>query len=799
MASAGPDPQSLKSWQDAFQYPIPTVRHLEQELRRDIASNKERLRALVGTRYRELVGTAETIVLMNREIQEVDSTLADIGRRCNPRLIERMHAHINQIKDDAQEKGKKLALSGFAVQGIDSNTETERRLLGAQLSLLHRCTQAIAYLLRKRGSPLLMAKLLVVSRLLHKTLSQQKTIPPFLDNLRNQLASLRRTLLKRVDKRLASAKSTVDDIIESLAAYCLATSSSSDDAIRHFHHVRLEVIGNLLELTEASGENVPNALQLYIQTLQMSKTLLSRRLSDVLNKLKTRPILADPDILSLDELSVDVLGRWVAADVKNFTPWIKLSELSKSEAEKTIKQWSRQAFDAFVKGCSHALTDWYNFSELLALRRRTLELWLSSLGSTPTHSPLNVLEGIRSTFNARLSQILSDQAKELEQFGQAVSSVITNWDAKEHVETLSLWDDELINLDISDGAAAFKQTIADRLLGRDADVSAVLAKYETWLVAIGKSKEYINEMKRVRWTDILEEGEEEDTDMDITAILNDDDTALLKDALQQSVRESLNLLQSSFAEILETFGSSHRHKKAAFLLKLIRLVRKDLPVDFISSDFVFSKEIVPQLQQILTAQVVTLTGPLNIWPKRASQTDRTLPGRSLWEGDPELPVQPSPAIFKFLRRLVDRMDDYGLGLWDVSTTQALKGALRKELWATAAATLTALEPVHDQEESTASKEALTVENGDDKIQQSEADVTIGAQKTDDYKIQLYFDLVYLSNALASAEPAQDSLSDAVESLCSSLNSNPKTVKILEQRAHDYWKRTHLLFGLLAVG
>jgi hypothetical protein len=48
MASAGPDPQSLKSWQDAFQYPIPTVRHLEQELRRDIASNKERLRALVG-------------------------------------------------------------------------------------------------------------------------------------------------------------------------------------------------------------------------------------------------------------------------------------------------------------------------------------------------------------------------------------------------------------------------------------------------------------------------------------------------------------------------------------------------------------------------------------------------------------------------------------------------------------------------------------------------------------------------------------------------------------------------------
>ncbi|KAH2280526.1 hypothetical protein KXW29_003484 [Aspergillus fumigatus] len=782
MASAGPDPQSLKSWQDAFQYPIPTVRHLEQELHRDIASNKERLRALVGTRYRELVGTAETIVVMNREIQEVDSTLADIGRRCNPRLIERMHAHMNQIKDDAQDK------------------ETERRALGAQLSLLHRCTQAIAYLLRKRASTLLTAKLLVLSRLLHKTLSQQKTVPPFLDNLRNQLASLRRTLLKRIDKRLASAKSIVDDTIESLAAYCLATSSSSDDAIRHFHHVRLDVIGNLLGLHESSGENVSNALQLYIQTLQMSKTLLSRRLSDVLNKLKARPILADPDILSLDELSVDVLGRWVAADVKNFTPWIKLSELSKPEAEKTIKQWSRQAFDAFIKGCSHTLTDWCNFSELLALRRKTLELWLSSWGSTPTHSPMNILGGIQSVFNERLSQILSHQAKELEQFGRAVSSVVTNWDTNEHVEALSLWDDELINLDYSDGAAVFKQTIADRLLGRDADVSAVLAKYETWLAAIDKSKQYINDMKRVRWTDILEEGEEEDADMDITAILNDDDTALLTNALQQSVRESFNHLQSSFVEILSSFGPSHRDKKAAFLLKLVRLVRKDLPVNFISSDFSLFKDIVPQLQEILIAQVVTLTEPSNLWPKRVSQTNEILQGRTLWEGDPELPVQPSPAIFKFLRHLVDTMDAYGLGLWDVSTTQALKEGMRKELWATAAATLKALESVNDQEGSAVSKEAQAVENGDnDNIEQSEANVAIGAQNTDDYKIQLYFDLLYLRNALSITKSAQDSLPDPVESLFSSLNSNPTTVKILEQRAHDYWKRTHLLFGLLEVG
>lgn len=48
MATDVPDSRSLDSWEEAFQYPIPTVRRVEQELRRDIASNKDKLRSLVG-------------------------------------------------------------------------------------------------------------------------------------------------------------------------------------------------------------------------------------------------------------------------------------------------------------------------------------------------------------------------------------------------------------------------------------------------------------------------------------------------------------------------------------------------------------------------------------------------------------------------------------------------------------------------------------------------------------------------------------------------------------------------------
>lgn len=48
MAVEGPDPKTFKSWEEAFQYPVATVRAMERQLRSDIETNRERLRTLVG-------------------------------------------------------------------------------------------------------------------------------------------------------------------------------------------------------------------------------------------------------------------------------------------------------------------------------------------------------------------------------------------------------------------------------------------------------------------------------------------------------------------------------------------------------------------------------------------------------------------------------------------------------------------------------------------------------------------------------------------------------------------------------
>src|SRR5699024_5130860 len=126
------------------------------------------------------------------------------------------------------------------------------------------------------------------------------------------------------------------------------------------------------------------------------------------------------------------------------------------------------------------------------LRKKTLDLWLSSRSSTPTHSSLGAVEGIRTIINEQLMRVLSDQAKRLDQFGQVLSSTISYWESKEHSEIRSLWDHNIMSLDYSNGATAFKKTVMNKLLGRDEDISTALEVYQNWRSTIDSSKQFID-------------------------------------------------------------------------------------------------------------------------------------------------------------------------------------------------------------------------------------------------------------------------------------------------------------------
>jgi hypothetical protein len=646
----------------------------------------------------------------------------------------------------------------------------------------------------------LIAKILVVARLLHKTLSQPESLPPFLDDLRNQLATLRRTILRRIDKRLASYSATDDSVIESLAAYCLATSSSSDDAIHHFHQVRLDVIVSQLDL---SRENIPKALQLFVRSLQVSKVLRSRQFADVLSKLKARPLLADLEIRSLDGLEVEVLGRWVAPDVNNFTPWIKLSELNRTEGVESIKEWSLQAFEKFSEGCQKSLTLSTDFSELLTLRTETIELWLSSWGSTVIHGSVNVLERLRNIFNDQLARILHVQAQSLSEVGNKATFIVSEWENTKHSSVGSLWDADLITAEYSNGAHSFKQIVADRLLGRDEDVSVVLDKYQAWLTSVQEVGESIDSLRRMRWTDVLVGGEDEDEDIDITPRLNEDDPQHLSNALHSAVQESFASLEKSFRDAFKSFNSLHTSEKATFLLRLIRFIRRDIPNTFIARDYIFSNDIVPELQKLLATEVVAKAGSLKLIPSPKSNPKtgkiKTVPGRSLWEGEPAIPVQPSTSSFKFLRLLTSTMDTCGLDLWDPSTIQALKQELKMHFETAIISALVDLDDTNTPKKTNVKADQHASNGDQDKENEptekpdTETDSPDQVEGLRDWKIQVFFDSLYLSEMLGE----RNQLADVVDRAQKSSGLSAENVRTIKKLAGEYWTRTELLFGLLA--
>ena len=64
MTSEAFDIAALKSWQEAFEYPLGTTRQIEHGLRVEIANNKDRLRTLVG--YILLPQRSRMLTLMSR-------------------------------------------------------------------------------------------------------------------------------------------------------------------------------------------------------------------------------------------------------------------------------------------------------------------------------------------------------------------------------------------------------------------------------------------------------------------------------------------------------------------------------------------------------------------------------------------------------------------------------------------------------------------------------------------------------------------------------------------------------------
>lgn len=844
MTTQAPDPREFKTSDDAFAYPIPTVRRMEQQLRSTMTENRDKLRNLVGTSYRELLGTADRIIEMDGQMREAETLLGEVGRKCNARAVERIAANHARIVRAQRERGGRE-------KGIAS-----------QVKVLENCLAAAVRVVKGGRSPLLAAELVVLARLLHgsvaKTQQQQQgggdgiVLFPLLDTLRSRLTGLRKRLLGYIDRKLANAEAEKTALVEALAAFSLATTSTPTDVLKHFLNVRGEALADALELQTEEGAH--KALTVLLSTLKDAKAVFPKRLSEILGRLQAEPLMKVDAVRKTEELALDVHERWIADDVRNFSPWLRHDQLKGDAATRIVASWAVEAKKRLVQGLKTLLGGMDDARKVIKVRKQFIGRVLAADRQLPGLEATSFFEDLRTCFIDGLRKVAADAANEL-------TSVIATALKDESVEedkksATDLWDPSVVAMDLSRGAVDFRNAIVNCNYGHDRSLQTLDNSLGQWAARMSGLAATIKVMREDRWDDDLELDIEDDLDLDSPPqdLLSRSDP----ETLNSQLREQSNLALSSVYEQLSSAVSDnapdHSSRDLTFLLRLLRQVLQHAHSSAASSPTAFPvtpppSALLDMLHERLAAQITS---------QAASNAKRQTGGYSpfshnvppalmLWEGTaPALPVQPSVSCFRFLHDTCKAMKSKGGDLWTPPAAAALKKRLR--VIAVDAAQQLLLTKVNGKEEKNgtpkspaSSNEQETKEDeqsigkDDDESEgtaKQEPSAAAAAETTNtdtatesetrdrnrDVLIQTLYDLLYLSKLTSlSAGPAphatNGSSTDAAAATTTTTTAAYETViqelktrtsldggavDRLAKSVGEYYKRTYLLFGLLAA-
>ena len=691
--------------------------------------------------------------------------------------------------------------------GIEANTlvDAGRNSLASQLAVLQSCTIIISRILKRGESPLLAAKILVLSRLTHKILSQQDEILPLADILFNRLASLRRKLLGIIDQRLSNPDTEWRSLVEDMCAFSLTTSATPTDVLRHFHRIRLKSIGSRLSGKEDAKENALRAVKLLIQTLHITPVIFPRKLADALAQLKDLPLLQQKNILSIAELNLEVHKRWLAEELRNYTPWPRHDELQKQEAEKLLGSWAKQALQTFSGGLEASLSRQNDFGAVVQLRREFFEAWPWNGRRLAGMDSEDVIDELRTLFINRLKAIIGSRIQGLSTFSSSISETLESLQFSQD-NHISLWDSRLSSMDVSNGAVSFKKGLIKSYQGEDSTSPRLIQKYDTWIDSVSSLKSALKEMRELRWNDDISD-EVDDVGLDSRQLLlASDDPRDLEESLASFLSTAFIDLQQDLRKLILRVleeDTSHSVQKCLILLRVIREVIQRSPVHSSrgqthDDSSQINRAIVDPLQ-IRLAEFVTTPALARYQASKTKLLNSSNASvTALWEGSPPLPVQPSPSMFRFLRDVVSRMASCGGDIWAPGAVVAVRKIANHEICAIFMDSIKGFgvpnpdipstnghkEPKDDLEPTDSAPELDTVKN----------DQTAPKEKV----IQLFFDLFYVQTALV-VSPDETSANHAlIKEINAITELDGVSLARIRKSAVDYWRRTYLMFALLAT-
>ena len=727
---------------------------------------------------------------------------------------------------------------------MTSMADSVRYSFASQMAVLRSCPDVISRLFKTGGSVLLAAKVLVISRLLHTKLSQRPNPPPYLDNLRNRLASLRRRLLVRIDRRFKSLELSNEVLVEAMCAFSLATSSSPKDVVRHYHHIRLEAIAEHIGQGGDGHDSMLLALRLYVKTLKDTQAVIPAHLAHALERLKSISLFKSQDIYSLIELDLDIHERWIGDDIRTFTPYIRHDDLGRSEAERSLKQWAKTAFGSFLAGLRIRIQDVEEPGRLIDLRRQVFELWLSNHQHSTRVDSAETLDSLRGVFNLQSTRLIQIRASKLSGVGFIVKNILQDWHPGVSDLNQSLWDSSMTSMEFENGGKRFRESLATRFISKNEVLNSVSLEYKSFLEGIENLEEMIKCLREARWADDIDDVDTEDDLLDNKQVLlSEDDPRLLQEELHSALHDAYTDLQATFCKLPDEFEATYRGQQAAYLLRVWREVRQNLPKNY--QNTTLGNSSIPSIQHTIADEALRV--PLEQCSKRIAKISQAKPlqARPLWEGNPELPTSPSAWTYRFLFDLVSSMSACGSDVWSPQAVDALKRELilsiapmlkgRQAVQVNGHRDRDLLDGEDKQEEELEEEikkdeeeieERVREENGEvdgEKLEKRDEKEEGEEEKPEkltekrpngllsngyvlpepndepeDGKIQRFFDIAYLTNASAvkEMEAHDNQLLNLQRSLAKDLALEPKSTERMRKDAAEYWKRTNLLFALL---
>ena len=681
--------------------------------------------------------------------------------------------------------------------------DRERLAFASQFSLLCCCSDLLGKLLRSKGSDLLAAKVLVISRLLHNKLSQKPNPPPYLDRVKRTLGNLRRKLLSKIDDKFYGPDVTVDSLVEAMCAFSLASSSSSREIMRHYHHIRLKALTEQGERYKDVQTAMVRALRVFVKTLGDTKACFPERLTRALQFLKSAPLFKSQDLRSLVELNLDTHEEWIGDDIKAFIPYIHHDNLQRHETERMITEWANYAFRAFLNELQAKIKVAVDPLTLTQLREKLLRLWLSYPQKSLGFDTTKVLKGLCDVFNAQLVHLIRSQITSLERLSWQIKETLQNLSSESLIHLSSIWNSSISSLETSSGGNALIESFRATTNGENEALRITSLEYASWFQRVGVLRETIKGIQETSWDETDDIENEDDLFDNKQKRLSEDNARLLQAEFLHTLEKSFSTLEDSIQNLVAELGQPHLGLKVVYLTRVLREILRNLPPNF--QDPEFGLQSTTKLQAVMVE--IAISTPLDVCEKRITDLSDSgqFLGRPLWEGDPELPVLPSSWVFRLLLELVSSMATLARDLWTLKATATLKDFLRIRIASQIEKLL--LAPVRTNGRPLVAHENI-VEGSEESNEDinSSVDGEILEPRSDgesnrDSKIQLLFDMAYLDIATMSDTKSiqgyRDDFNRVKQLVEMEVQMEERLDRVIIRNAEDYWKRTSTLFALMA--